>query len=143
LYKLELEYKRTLEGWNRRKARRAAPKTPFRPAHLPSPEELPIQGLMMPEPPKRRHDGVEDRRKRRFRRSVKLNKTPRKFGGSNRDRALKTESRAISFLCRCCDYRDRLTGKCLILRLGGECPYMNGIYFCMPKKPIKISVRRQ
>ena len=159
LYHLEMMYSRTLEVWDRSKAKKTASKISFRPPFLLPPEELPIQGLMMPEPPKRKHEEERDvwrrgsRRssrnakktfnsKRRFFRNIRVERRSRKFGGDRRrEKALKTESRAVSFLCRCCDYRDRLTGKCLIIRLGGECPYMNGIYTSMPKKPMKVPVR--
>ena len=159
MYQLEMIYSRTLEVWDRSKAKKTASKISFRPAFLLPPEELPIQSLKMPEPPKRKHEEERDvwrggsRRssgnakktfnsKRRFARNIRVERKPRKFGGDGRrEKALKTESKAISFLCRCCDFRDRLTGRCLILRLDGECPYMNGIYFSMPKKPMKIPVR--
>jgi len=152
LYQLEMMYSRTLEVWDRSKAKKTSSKISFRPAYLLPPEELPIQGLMMPEPPKRKHEEEGDGRrrgsrrnsgnakntfspKRRFTRNmVRVERKQRKFGrDGSREKALKTESRAVRFLCRCCDYRDRLTGKCLVIRLGGECPYMNGIYFSMPK----------
>ena len=122
LYELEMEFSRTLESWDRMKGKRAASKISFRPVLLP-PEELVIQGLMKPEPPKRK-PAERSGQKRKFRRNFRSTKkfSPEKNG---REKALKTESRAISFLCRCCDFRDKLTGRCLILRLGGECPYMN------------------
>lgn len=142
---LEVMFSRTLEVWDRTKAKMGASKISFRPAYLLPPEELPIQGLMMPEPPKRKHREERDERRRSLRRNVvKANrKKPRKFKRAlNREKVLKAGSRAIRFLCRCCDYKDKLTGKCLVIRLGGECPYMNGVYSHMPKKPIKIPVRR-
>jgi len=158
LYQLEMMYSRTLEVWDRSKAKNTASKISFRPAFLLPPEELPIQGLMMPEPSERKHEeerdgGRRSRRnfanarktfipKRRFTRNIRAERKPRKFGGDRRrEKALKTESKAISFLCRCCDYRDRLTGKCLVIRLGGECPYVNGVYSSTPKKPMKVPVR--
>jgi len=149
LYQLEMMYSRTLEVWNRTKAKKTT-KISFRPAYLLPPEDLPIQGLMMPEPPKRKHEEEREERrkkktfdpKRRYARNVRMRRKPRKLGGDRRrEKALKMESKAISFLCRCCDYRDKLTGKCLIIRLGGECPYMNGIYTSMPKKPMKVPAR--
>ena len=140
MYQLEMIYSRTLETWNRSKAKKTS-KISFRPAYLLPPEELPIQGLMMPEPPKRKHKEERDGRRRGSRRNFKKRFTLNVRAKRRRERALKTESRAMSFLCRCCDFRDRLTGRCLIIRLGGECPYMNGVYTSMPKKPMKVLVR--
>jgi len=134
LYKLEMEFSRILESWDRMKGKRAASKISFRPVLLP-PEELVIQGLMRPEPPKRKHRKERGRRRRRVRRNFEAVKK------ISPEKALKTESRAISFLCRCCDFRDKLTGRCLILRLGGECPYMNGVYTHMPRRLMKVSAR--
>jgi len=145
LYQLEMMYSRTLETWNRSKAKKTASKISFRPSYLLPPEELPIQGLMMPEPPKHKEEREEQKKKtafnpkRRHARNVSMRGQSKLVG--NREKALKTESKAIrSFLCRCCDFRDKLTCKCLVLRLGGECPYMNGIYFHMSKKTMKIPV---
>jgi len=141
LYQLEVMFSRTLDVWDRAKARKASSKISFKPAYLLPPEELPIQGLMMPQPPKREKKEQSDETRRSFSRASKKRKPPRKFSrGRNREKALKTRSKAISFLCKCCDYRDNLTNKCLILRLGGTCPYMNSVYSHMPKKAIEIPI---
>ena len=149
MYNLEIEFSRTLEAWNRTKAKKTT-KISFRPAYLLPPEDLPIQGLMMPEPPKRKHEEEREERKekktfdpkRRCSRNVRMRRKPRKIRENRRrEKALKMESKAIKFLCRCCDYMDKLTGKCLILRLGGECPYINGVYTSMAKKAMKVPVR--
>ena len=145
LYQLETMYSRTLEVWDRLKAKKIASKISFRPSCLLPPEDLPIQGLMMLEPPKK-HEKERDGQKRSLRRNFadarRMKRKRRRLDGDRRrEEALKMDSRAVSFLCRCCDYRDKITGRCLIIRLGGECPYMNGVYSYMPKKPMKVSAR--
>jgi len=149
MYKLEMEYKRSLENWDRGKAKKAVQKTSFRPAYLLPPGMLPIQGILLPKPTeesdKRRLKKRREQAKPARRNAVKAKKPvkpKRRFHREpRREKALKTESRAISLLCKCCDFRDKLTGKCLVIRLGGECPYRNGVYSHAPKKPMKVPVR--
>jgi len=133
-----MEFSRTLKVWERSKAKKASSNFSFRPAFLLPPEELPIQGLMTPEPRRKR---PKTSRARRGRLNVEAERKTRKFNGGIRGKALKGEGRITRFLCGCCDYSDKQTGRCLILRLGGECPYMNGVYSRI-KKPMEIPVRR-
>jgi hypothetical protein len=133
LYKLELEYSGSLERWDRGKARRTASKMSFRPAYLLPPENLPIQGLLMPKPAEKREKGeTEDLRRRNLKRAFRHR---RRFRVDRRVKALKMNSEAAeNFLCRVCDYMDKMFSRCLVKRLGGECPYINGVYARMIQK---------
>ncbi|MFQ6095200.1 MAG: hypothetical protein ACE5NN_03545 [Candidatus Bathyarchaeia archaeon] len=115
LYKLEFEYRKTLENWSRIKN---DSRTSFRTANLLPPSDLPIQGLLLPVPPRRPKLKWKDERNSQDR---KGKKDGVRNLGRFEERKEKTprKRRFANGLCRFCDFSDLLSGACLVKRVKG------------------------